>query len=182
MKKSFQYSLFNCGVVLILILLTSTFCLGQTTPVIGLHENTPDVVAFENARIVIAPGKVLENATLLIRDGHIEAVGINVTVPPDAVIQKATGKTIYPGFIDLFTNYGIPATKKQGAQSGVANINKEKKVSGAKHWNAAVQPERKAAALLKKKDDFLIKVRTAVKRGLPANKALKALTITPAAG
>src|SRR5690606_8687527 len=36
----------------------------RTEPVTGLRENPPGVHAFTGARIVVAPGRVLENATL----------------------------------------------------------------------------------------------------------------------
>ena len=43
----------------------------ETAPVIGLHSFTPSVTAFTNARIVIAPGNVLERAVLVVRDGRV---------------------------------------------------------------------------------------------------------------
>ena len=41
----------------------------QSAPVQALRDNTPGVHALTGARIVVAPGRVLENATLVIRDG-----------------------------------------------------------------------------------------------------------------
>lgn len=108
-------------------------CPGQTAPVIGLHENTPNVLAFKNARIVTAPGTVLEKAVLVVRDGHVEAVGSDIPAPPDAVVYDLAGKTIYPGFIDLYTHYGLPEKPAGSADSG------------ALYWNTAVRPERSAA-------------------------------------
>ncbi|MDZ7292972.1 MAG: hypothetical protein ONB44_20880 [candidate division KSB1 bacterium] len=49
--------------------------LAQTTPTEGLRENTPKVHALINAKIVIAPGQVIEKGTVVIRDGLIEATG-----------------------------------------------------------------------------------------------------------
>jgi imidazolonepropionase-like amidohydrolase len=81
----------------------------QTEPVTGLHGNTPRTSALIHARIVTGPGAVLERATLLVRDDCIEQVGVQVDVPPDAVVRDLGGKTIYPAFIDLHTDYGMPA-------------------------------------------------------------------------
>ncbi len=106
-----------------------------TAPVLGLHENTPSVVALLNARIVTRPGIILERATLVMRDGRIEAVGATVAAPADAVTRDLAGKTVYPAFIDLYTHYGIP--ENQPADSG----------TGARHWNEAVRPETMAAAI-----------------------------------
>ena len=108
-------------------------CPGQTAPVIGLYENTPNVLTFKNARIVVAPGNVLENAVLVVRDSHVEAVGSGVPTPPDAVVYDLAGKTIYPGFIDLYTHYGLPEKPAGSTDSGVL------------YWNTAVRPERTAA-------------------------------------
>jgi hypothetical protein len=49
----------------------------------------------------------LENATLVLRDGKIEAVGVNVKPPDDARIIDAHGKTIMPGIIDPFKEVAI---------------------------------------------------------------------------
>lgn len=127
--------------------------LGQTRAVIGLHENTPNVLALTNATITVAPGKVLENATLVIRDGHIEAVGTNVAVPADAVKKDLQGKHIYPGFIDLFTNYGLPKQARGAARTGAqppgARQQPPSPKAGAHYWNRAVQAERDAAEMFK---------------------------------
>ena len=40
--------------------------------------------------------------------GIIEAVGANVTPPGDARVVDLTGRTVYPGFIDLTSSMGLP--------------------------------------------------------------------------
>ena len=122
------------------ILLLLLFCIpsmgGQTEPVIGLHTNTPRTFALTNGRIITKPGDLLQGATLLVRDGYIEQVDTNVDVPPDAVVRDMRGKTIYPGFIDLYTNYGIRPAEN------------DDRVNGAKHWNPSVLAQRRASTLL----------------------------------
>ena len=49
----------------------------------------------------------LENATLVIRDGKIEAVGVSVKPPDDARIIEGRGKTIMPGIIDPLKEIAI---------------------------------------------------------------------------
>ena len=66
-------------------------------------ERLGHVVAFTGAKIVVAPGKVLENATLVIRGGRIVAVGAGIAVPPGARVYVAKGRILYPGFIDAHT-------------------------------------------------------------------------------
>ncbi|MGB5873824.1 MAG: amidohydrolase, partial [Bacteroidota bacterium] len=67
----------------------------QTVPEKGVRANTPKVHAFINARIVQAPGRILQEGTLVIRDGIITGVG-NVSVPGDARIWDLEGRTVYP--------------------------------------------------------------------------------------
>src|SRR5262245_60172314 len=75
-----------------------------------LPDHTPRVHAFEHARIVTAPGHVVDQGTLVIRDGVVEAAGANVAIPADALRHDATGLTIYPGLIDLGASFGMPDT------------------------------------------------------------------------
>jgi len=122
--------------ILLSLLLSVRAVAGPTRPVVGLHVNTPKIFALTNARIVIKPGCILNNATLLVRDGYIEKVTTEVEIPSDAVVRDLSGKTIYPGFIDLCTNYGI----ESDASDSVSN--------GAKHWNVSVLAQRRASAML----------------------------------
>jgi imidazolonepropionase-like amidohydrolase len=66
----------------------------------------PRVHAIVGARIVTAPGQVIERGTVVIRDGLIVAVGANVPVPADARVWPGDSLTVYPGLIDA---YVLPA-------------------------------------------------------------------------
>jgi imidazolonepropionase-like amidohydrolase len=76
----------------------------------------PNAYAIVNARVFIGDGRVLERATVLIRDGIIEAVGENLTVPPDAEVIEGKGLTVYPGFIDAHTTQGLKLPEWQPDQ------------------------------------------------------------------
>lgn len=80
-----------------------------TFPVNGVAEEKPSTYAFTNATIVVQPGSTLSAATLVVKDGKIMAVGTNVTVPKEAMVVDCKGKFIYPSFIDLYADYGLPA-------------------------------------------------------------------------
>ncbi|MFW5904898.1 MAG: hypothetical protein ACOCUZ_01650, partial [bacterium] len=86
----------------------------QTEPVEALRDNTPGVHAFTGATVVVAPGQVLDAATVLIRDGKIREVGTDVTVPDDATVWDLSGHTLYPGFIDAHANMGTPEPPEDG--------------------------------------------------------------------
>ena len=81
----------------------------STARVEGLRENNPRWHALTGARLVIAPGKVVENGTVVIRDGVIVSAGANIAVPAGAKVWKLEGRTIYPGFIDMASSLGVPA-------------------------------------------------------------------------
>jgi len=70
---------------------------------VGLQE----VYAIRNARIVTVSGPEIENGTIVIRNGNIEAVGMGVTIPNGAQEIDARGLTVYPGMIDAGTSLGL---------------------------------------------------------------------------
>ena len=63
--------------------------------------------AIRNARIVTVSGSEIENGTIVIRNGKIEAVGANVSVPAGAQQIDARGLVVYPGMIDAGTSLGL---------------------------------------------------------------------------
>lgn len=119
----------------------------QTEPVEGIRENTPRVHALLNARIVIAPGQVIEKGNIIVRDGIIVAVGADAPIPPDARIWDYAGKTVYPGFIDSFTHLGLPADAgKPGTSGGGRGAKAQEKQKTAGYWNPRVHPEENVLA------------------------------------
>ena len=74
--------------------------------------------AIRNARIVTVSGPDIENGTVVIRDGKIEAVGANVSVPAGAQTIEGRGLSVYPGMIDAGTNMGLVEVP-QGANGTV---------------------------------------------------------------
>ncbi len=64
------------------------------------EREVPDVHAFTNARIVVAPGRVVEKGTLVIRGGLVAAAGADVAVPPDARVHDMAGRTLAPAFVE----------------------------------------------------------------------------------
>lgn len=76
------------------------------------------VFAIRNARIVTVSGADIENGTIVIRDGKIEAVGTTVNVPAGAQAIDGRGLSVYPGMIDAGTNMGLVEVP-QGANGTV---------------------------------------------------------------
>ncbi|MGZ8413425.1 MAG: amidohydrolase family protein [Gemmatirosa sp.] len=64
-------------------------------------------VAITGGTVYPVSGPRLENATVLMRDGRIVAVGTDVAVPAGAQRIDATGKWVTPGFINAATQLGV---------------------------------------------------------------------------
>jgi imidazolonepropionase-like amidohydrolase len=128
----------NYFLSLLCILLSSSAIAQETFPVNGVFENNVKITAIKNATIIIKPGEKIENATLLIQDRRIIAVGADIEIPKDAISIDATGKYIYPGFLDLFTDYGLPQEKPKRGAYKIQHISDKK---GAYGWNEAIRSE-----------------------------------------
>ena len=107
--------------IIVVILVSSISALAQQ---IGNPTTQQGVIpprgtfAIRNARIVTVSGADIENGTVVIRDGKIEAVGATVTVPAGAQTIDGTGLSVYPGMIDAGTNLGLVEVP-QGANGTV---------------------------------------------------------------
>jgi imidazolonepropionase-like amidohydrolase len=91
------------------------FLAGQPGQHNGMREHVPDVHALTHLKIISAPGKILSNATIIIRHGMITGVGQATEIPPDARVWDCTGLTAYAGFIDSYSDYGMPQKVQQKA-------------------------------------------------------------------
>jgi imidazolonepropionase-like amidohydrolase len=79
--------------------------------------------AWVGARIIDGTGKpAIENATLLVRDGHIQAVGKHVKIPAGAQRIDATRKTIIPGLISAHGHLSDPAQFGVYARDGITTV------------------------------------------------------------
>lgn len=90
----------------------------QTRPLQGIRDNSPQLFAIQGANVHTEPGKVLNNATVLVEHGKIVAVGDNVEVPAGYTRIDAYGYDVYAGFIDPYSNYGVPEAEKAGRSDG----------------------------------------------------------------
>jgi imidazolonepropionase-like amidohydrolase/Tol biopolymer transport system component len=65
------------------------------------------VIALTNARVITMDRdrRVLENATIIVRQNKIEAVGTGLSIPSGARVLDLAGKTVMPGIIDAHGHY-----------------------------------------------------------------------------
>ncbi|HKP31135.1 MAG TPA: hypothetical protein VJT83_00325, partial [Chitinophagaceae bacterium] len=79
-------------------------------------------IIITNATVHVGNGQVLENASILIRDGKIAAVGTNITAPAGAETVNAQGKQVYPGLILPASNLGLVDVNAVRATTDVREI------------------------------------------------------------
>ncbi|HYE95517.1 MAG TPA: amidohydrolase family protein [Rubricoccaceae bacterium] len=70
-------------------------------------RTTTGVFALTNARIETVTNGTIERGTVVLRNGRIESVGADASVPADAEVIDCTGLTVYPGMIDGGTGLGL---------------------------------------------------------------------------
>jgi imidazolonepropionase-like amidohydrolase len=95
--------------------------------------------AITNATIVTSPGKTIQNGTIIIKNGKIQAIGSGINLPKNAVVEDANGNYVYPSFIE---SYGDIAMKKPSRASGGGPQYDE----GRKgyYWNDHIRAEQRA--------------------------------------
>lgn len=110
-----KHSFFSNKHIFILLLwmlyLPLGFCQNSDTP-----KEVTNTYYFKNINVVVKPGQVLESHQLILKNGLIDAVGKNLTVPAEAMVISADSLFAYPGFIDAFSFTGIPKTENKDQQ------------------------------------------------------------------
>jgi imidazolonepropionase-like amidohydrolase len=71
------------------------------------HAQEADAYVIQGATIHTMSGQVIENGSILIREGRIVEVGPEVQAPAGAEVIDATGQHVYPGMIDAFSRLGL---------------------------------------------------------------------------
>ncbi|GAB4123677.1 MAG: amidohydrolase family protein [Raineya sp.] len=134
--------------LLVVIIFFSNAFAQQTFPSSGEVKNEKSILYhFRNATIWVDFQTKQENASLLVRNGVVE--GLNVAAPKEAISIDLQGKHIYPAFVELYSDYGMPEVKPAPfAFAPQYNSNKQ----GAYSWNQTVQAENNAVDLFKVDD------------------------------
>lgn len=107
----------------------ATHALAQPAPTNGPLALDTGWHALTGATLVPEPGRAIENATIVIRDGVILSVRAGGDVPDGAREWKCDGLTIYPGLIEAHLPVDAPAPDRNAP---------------GRHWNDKVLPQRSA--------------------------------------
>ena len=138
----------NFKLTMTLLLLGQVMLLAQPTfPENGVADPRNGYYAFTHATIIKDVSNTLTDATLIIRDGKIVSVGPGLAVPAGAVEIDCKGKFIYPSFIDLYADYGIPTAQQRPAGQPFdffRSSQLESAQKGPYGWNQALKSEQQA--------------------------------------
>lgn len=89
---------------ILVLLLSTTLSVAQNDI---MRQARAEKFALTNAKIYTVTNGVIENGTIVISNGIIQAVGANVAIPSDAIVIDYGGQEIYPGMIDSGTQLGL---------------------------------------------------------------------------
>lgn len=137
-----------------------TFVVGAqpTFPYNGVRPKDVTMTALVNATIITSPGETIEKGTLLVDKGKVVAVGTGLEIPMNAVVYDMTGMFIYPAFIDVFSDYGIPKAPPQERMRRGAQAESTRK--GAFGWNDAIKADQRAAQTFQPNDEQASELRS----------------------
>ena len=101
--------------VILILLLSISFSFGQDYFIVndGVKTKEHQYEAFTNGKIHAKSG-IIDNGTLLIKDGKVISVGTNVSIPENTIIHNLNGSYIYPSFVELNSSFGIKKTSRSG--------------------------------------------------------------------
>jgi len=145
------------------LLLSAALVFAQTSPTEGMRENTPQVHALVNARIVVSPGQIIEKGAVVIRNGVIEAVGATISPPADGRVWDLNGLTVYSGLIETYSNIGLPKTETRprtpGQPASEQPQPRAEPPRGPNNWNKQVHAQNNAAELFVSNNEEAKKLR-----------------------
>ncbi len=136
MKNYFTLISFAC------ILLSLQSKSQVTFPVNGTTDPRHITHAFINAKIFVDYKTTIDSGVLLIRDGIVVDAGKGLRIPAEAAVYDLKGKYIYPSFIDIFSDYGMPEIKRPQGGDGIPQFLSN--IKGAYGWNQAIRAEYEA--------------------------------------
>jgi len=88
-------------------------------------QETP--IALKGGKLLTVSHGVIENGVIVLQKGKITAVGAtsSVTIPANAQVIDATGKTIYPGLIDSETQLGLTEISAEATTNDLVELSDE---------------------------------------------------------
>ncbi len=90
------------------------------------RENPPaqtDVLLIQNTTLwTCGPAGILRDADMIVRQGKIEAIGVDLPVPPNALIIDGSKYQVSPGLIDCHSHMATDSGVNEGTQAVTAEV------------------------------------------------------------
>ncbi len=117
----------------------------------GIADQRAGAYAFLNANIYRPDGSILAGGGLLVRGGRIVEISDDDDVPADYFPIDLDGKYVYPGLIDIYTDYGIAELDRPADENGGGeNLAPDDR---ARNVNDAIRADFRAAAAFAPDED-----------------------------
>lgn len=104
------------------ILISALFLSATSQETVLPAQEQKGTMYVKNATIHVGNGTVINNGVIQIKDGKIEKVGSDITVPANAKAIDAKGKHVYPGVILPVSNLGLVEISAVRASTDVREI------------------------------------------------------------
>jgi imidazolonepropionase-like amidohydrolase len=124
------------SILVLVLFLSFQYTKAQSDP--SGEKRVTGTIAIKNATITTAPGKTIQNGTILIKNGLIEAVGTNITIPKEAQVISADSLFIYPGFIDGASTAGVGKAPEPEKPSDYNPANPPDDIAGITPWRNVI--------------------------------------------
>lgn len=115
----------------------------ETFPVNGTLEKDLTTYVLDGVTIHVSPDETL-HGSLAWYKGKIIEVGPTIADRPNMLRSDGSGYHLYPSFIDLWSDAGMPETPQRKREHRPQDLSDKK---GAFGWNEAIRPEVRAAEL-----------------------------------
>ncbi|MGB5819361.1 MAG: amidohydrolase family protein [Saonia sp.] len=122
----------------------------------GVKAKNNNYTAFTDAKIYITPTQIVNGGTLLIQNGKVVEVGKTVSLPKNTVVINLNGKSVYPSFIDIYSDFGVRKPKKLPVTGRSAEYEASRE---GFYWNDHIMPENDAIGKFEYDDEKAKKLR-----------------------
>ncbi|MEO8754004.1 MAG: hypothetical protein ABI624_15140, partial [Casimicrobiaceae bacterium] len=130
----------------------SSCCLGAllllALPAPSAAASDPPL-ALVGGRVIVRPGEApLENATVLLRDGRVQSVGVGLDLPFDAHAVDVSGLTLTAAFLDALGQRTLPFAERPDEQGRPYDTLADVLVSMPEGYRRGLRAERDVATAL----------------------------------
>jgi imidazolonepropionase-like amidohydrolase len=133
----FQLSELGSGLFLLFFFISLLPSLAQSDPT-GERRVT-QTIAIKNATVTTSPGKTLQGATVIISNGLIESIGVNIKIPANAQVITGDSLFIYPAFIDAASTAGVTKPAEPEKPAGFDYSKPADEIAGITPWRSVLE-------------------------------------------